>query len=330
MRYVIVGAGAVGGTIGGLLHRAGSEVILVARGEHGRVMATEGLRLKTPNFDETLRIPVVAKIASLEFREADVLVFATKTQDTLPLLEEIASRGAHLPIVCAQNGVETERMALRLFDNVYGICVMLPATRLQPGVVIANGEPYPGMLDVGRYPAGTDETSAAVTSDLRGAGFLAQDEPAIMRWKYAKLLRNVGNAIEAVAGTAEDDAAEQLVRLARREAETTYAAANIDWAPDDEWNARRGKNVQIAEISGAERGGGSTWQSMMRGSGSVEADYLNGEIALLARQLGTTAPVNAYLQAAATVAARGGARPGDTSAAELLAGVSRLPGQPSV
>ena len=321
MRFVIVGAGAVGGTIGGLLHRAGSDVVLVARGEHGRTMAEKGLRLRTVTFEETLRVPVVSDIQSLELGSDDVGVFTTKTQDTLPLLEQLAQRVAGIPIVCAQNGVETERMALRLFDRVYGICVMLPATRLEPGVVISNGSPYPGMLDVGRYPGGTDEVSSEVAAALSGAGFLSVDEPAIMRWKYAKLLRNVGNAIEAITGTEDDDAAKEIFRLARAEAETAYAAGAIDWTPDEEWVARRGLNVQIAELPGAERGGGSSWQSMMRGAGSIEADYLNGEIALLARLHGVTAPVNAHLQVVATRAARSGARPGDMTSEQLLADI---------
>ncbi|TAJ20353.1 MAG: ketopantoate reductase family protein, partial [Dehalococcoidia bacterium] len=45
MRYVVYGAGAVGGGIGGKLHQAGKDVVLIARGEHLRVMQTEGLRL---------------------------------------------------------------------------------------------------------------------------------------------------------------------------------------------------------------------------------------------------------------------------------------------
>jgi len=43
--------------------------------------------------------------------------------------------------------------------------------------------------------------------------------------------------------------------------------------------------LQLREISGQSRAGGSTWQSLARGTGSVEADYLNGEIVLLARRL---------------------------------------------
>ena len=42
----------------------------------------------------------------------------------------------------------------------------------------------------------------------------------------------------------------------------------------------------MAEIAGRARGGGSTWQSVTRGTGSVESDYLNGEIVMRAREHG--------------------------------------------
>ena len=42
-----------------------------------------------------------------------------------------------IAVVCAQNGVENERMALRSFPDVYAMTVMCPATHLEPGVVVA-------------------------------------------------------------------------------------------------------------------------------------------------------------------------------------------------
>jgi ketopantoate reductase len=42
-RYVVVGAGAIGGTVGGVLARAGVATVLVARGRHAETLATTGL-----------------------------------------------------------------------------------------------------------------------------------------------------------------------------------------------------------------------------------------------------------------------------------------------
>ena len=65
-------------------------------------------------------------------------------------------------------------------------------------------------------------------------------------------------------------------------------------------------------------GGGSSWQSLARGLGSIEADFLNGEIALLGRLHGIETPVNALLQERAREAALLGLPPGQVSAESLL------------
>ena len=167
MRYIVIGAGAIGGTIGGLLSASGHEVVLVARGHHLDALKARGLRLATPDGTSTLDIPATGGPGELSLREDDVLLLATKTQDAEPLLTEWAwqpVRGGgvaadSLPVVCAQNGVASERIALRRFRQVYGLCVWLPATHLEPGTVEANGAPLAGLLHIGRYPSGADVTA---------------------------------------------------------------------------------------------------------------------------------------------------------------------------
>ena len=74
--------------------------------------------------------------------------------------------GAALPFVVAQNGVANEVAALRVFRRVYPVCVWLPATYLEPGTVHAEGQPYSGMLTVGRLGGDLDDVSAAVVAAL--------------------------------------------------------------------------------------------------------------------------------------------------------------------
>jgi 2-dehydropantoate 2-reductase len=217
--------------------------------------------------------------------------------------------------VCVQNGVENERIAARRFEHVYGICVMLPAEHLEPGVVAASSAPVTGLLDIGRYPTGVDDVAHAVAGALSGATFESIPRPDILRWKYAKLLMNIANAVEALFEPGED--ATQLGRLARREGAAVLRAAGIDFASIEEDRERRGDRLTPRLA----RGGGSTWQSLRRATGSLETDYLNGEIALLARMHGIESPVNALLQSAANDAARRGLAPGSLSASDLLRGV---------
>jgi 2-dehydropantoate 2-reductase len=312
VRFVILGAGAVGGTIGGRLADAGYDVMLLARGEHAAVMRRDGLRLATPERVIQVEVPVVERPEDLPLRDEDVLVLTTKTQQTAALLDALPRRD--LPIVCAQNGVTNERLALRRFPDVYGMVVMLPAVHLEPGRVDAQGTPHSGLLDVGRYWHGIDEVATAVADALSVSGFVSQPVERIMRWKYAKLLRNLGNALEALCGHDLDESEMSVLwdldTRAKDEAIALYRAEGIEWASDDEWKERRQKQVELAPVEGRSRGGGSTWQSLARGATTLEGDYLNGEIVLLGRKHGLPTPVNALLQQEAAALARAGGRPG--------------------
>ena len=328
MRFVIYGPGAVGGTIGGRLFQHGHDVVLIARGAHGAAIAGGGLRLRAPEGDHVLRLPVVEHPGDVGLRAGDVVVLAMKTQDTeaaLAALAAVAPLGT--PVVCAQNGVENERLALRRFPLVHAMCVMLPGTYLEPGVVVAHGAPRSGILDLGRFPSGADEVTEEVAAALDTSGFSSRPDPAVMRRKYAKLLMNLGNALEAACGAAARGS--DLGARARREALACYAAAGIDCATSEEDAARRGDLVSIAEVAGAPRGGGSSWQSLARGAGTVEADHLNGEIVLLGRLHGVATPVNALLQDTANRMARGREPAGSLPVEQLLAALGEGPAGPA-
>ena len=313
MRVVVFGAGAVGGVIAGRLFEHGNEVVAIARGAHFEAVRDNGLTLVDPDHKVTLSIPVVDDPARIDWREDDVVLVTTKTQDSAGALSALAAAaGRGLPVVCVQNGVENERIALRRFEHVYGICVMLPAEHLEPGVVAASSAPITGLLDIGRYPAGLDDTAHAVAAALSGATFESIPRPDVLRWKYAKLLMNLANAVEALCAPGDD--AISLGRLARREGAAVLRAADIDVASIEEDRERRGERLTPRLA----RGGGSTWQSMRRGTGSLETDYLNGEITLLARIHGVSSPVNAVLQSAANDAARRLLAPGSLRASDLL------------
>ncbi|NUU24463.1 MAG: ketopantoate reductase family protein, partial [Streptomycetaceae bacterium] len=76
--------------------------------------------------------------------------------------------------------------------------------------------------------------------------------------------------------------------------------------------------VFLAPLHGAPRGGGSSWQSLNRGTGTIEADYLNGEIALLGRLHGVPTPLNDLLQRLANTFARERRAPGSMPVGELV------------
>ena len=327
MRYIIIGAGAIGGGIGGRLHESGQDVVLVARGPHLAVLRESGLRFSTPEGTRTLAVPAVGGPDELELRPQDVLVLAVKSQHSAELLRTWSARpvagggtaGELLPLVCAQNGVANERFALRWFRQVYGMCVWMPSTHLEPGQVAVPGTPVSGILHLGRYPTGDGAVVEAIAADLEKARFLAPVVPDVMRWKYGKLISNLGNSLDAIAESRHEGPAGELLERARAEGERVLTAAGIDYATSAEQQQRRAGLMTMAPLEGVELGGSSSRQSLARGTGSIEADYLNGEIALLAREHGIPAPVNEALARLANTWAREARVPGSLPQSELVA-----------
>jgi 2-dehydropantoate 2-reductase len=315
MRFVVFGAGAIGGAVGARLFQHGDDVSLVARGEHGNALATRGLVIEAPEGSTTLPIPAVTDAGLLEWDDDSVVLIAVKSQHTDEVLAALADAPRETPVVCMQNGVDNERRVLRRFPNTYGMCVMCPATQLRAGVVQIHSAPVSGMLDLGRYPSGLDDTGRAIAETIDATPFQSVAREDIMRWKYRKLLMNLANAVEALCGP--EGRSSPLADAARREGSEVLEAAGIDVASAEEDRERRADNLRIASTSSGQWRGGSSWQSLARGAGSIEAEFLNGEIVLLGRLHGVPTPVNAVLQDAALRAARRGEPPGTLSVAAL-------------
>jgi 2-dehydropantoate 2-reductase len=316
MEYVVYGAGAVGGVIGGHLHLAGRGVTLVARGEHLAAIRAGGLVLDAGDGRHRIDAPATDTAADVAWTDDTVVLLAVKSHQAAAALADLRAHApADTAVVCATNGIATELATLRLFARTYAVCVMLPATHLEPGVVVAGCHPTPAILDIGRIPHGTDATTAAVAADLHAAGIASEERADIMAWKRRKLLLNLGNGVDA--SFAQDEAADELAERAVAEGERVLAAAGVSLVTAEEDRERRGSVLQ--RRTDLERRGGSTWQSLTRGTGDSEIDYLGGEIVLQGRLLGLPTPVNDAVVAATRHLARTGGEPRSLQASDVLA-----------
>ena len=317
MRFIVLGAGAIGGVVGGRLAQHGHDVVLIARGAHYEAIRDKGLHIESPDDAVTVKIAVVDDPASISWTSDDVLLLATKTQDTEGALAALASAPNTLPIFCAQNGVANERMASERFADVYGVFVWCPADYLTPGHVQVWCAPQSGILHLGCYPSGSNAIAENVASALRASTFYADPKPEIMRWKYRKLLSNLGNAVDALCGAAARGSG--IAQRARREGVACLEAAGISFVGDDEEDAARlEREVHPRTMRGVERRGGSSWQSLERRLGTIETDYLNGEIVRLGQQYGVPTPVNALLQYLSQRVARERRPPGSVNPDKIL------------
>jgi 2-dehydropantoate 2-reductase len=316
-RWVVLGAGAVGGAIGGRLYQSGADVVLIARGAHGAAIREHGLRLIDADGEALLPVPCVETPADLRWQGNEVVVLATKTQQATDALDALAAVAPDAPVVCATNGLEAERIALRRFAQVHAMVVMLPSAHMQPGVVEVASAPCSGILDLGLATGGYDEVDTDLAQALRASTFAAEPRADIIRPKRTKLLLNLANVIEAACGP--DTAYGEVYRAARAEGAHVLDTAGLPYTSREEDRARRGDLIKVRPITGRHRTGGSTWQSLARGAGDSEVDYLNGEIVLLGRLHDVQTPVNAALQRLGRQLFRSGTEPGSMSADQLSA-----------
>lgn len=319
MRYVIIGAGAVGAALAAEFHRAGIDYLLVARGAQLDHIRAHGLTYIRPTGREILPLRTSGQ-EEVTLRSDDLLVITVKTQDVRQAVEEWADRpvgggktAAGLPVLTVQNGLEAERMVARRFSRVYASSILVPAVFIETGTVTVASQPQMSSLTLGRFPSGLDETSAAIAADLRRANSLVEEREDIIRWKAAKLLHNVKNVLELFSGDKDilTEAGERIVR----EAETVLRAAGFDPAASAERRVDISGWTVVRDLIDSPTGQ-STWQSFTRGARN-EIDYLNGEIALLGVLTGHDTPWNKAAQLlCADLAARRG-KPGDLSIDQL-------------
>ena len=125
-----------------------------------------------------------------------------------------------------------------------------------------------------------------------------------------QLLANIGNVLQALLGGITGP--EDLQEAVEAEARAIVGAAAVPIVGEEE--ARVGwqpEELSFRPVPGEQAElGGASWQSLVRGTGTIETDFLNGEITLIARRLGRVAPINTRLTALARRAAGDGLTPG--------------------
>jgi 2-dehydropantoate 2-reductase len=318
MRFVVYGAGAIGSGFGGHLHRAGYDVLLVGRPAHVERIRERGLTLVTAEHTYTLAVPAVSRARDVGFALEDVVLLCVKSQDTDAAMIEIRAAGADpssLPILCCQNSITNEPAASRFFRQVYGVLIVVPGIYLEPGVVLNPSEGNAGLVEIGRFPQGADVLCEDVAAALTGASYAASANSEVMAAKGAKMLTNLGNAMGAITDGRGDET--RYMGQVRLEAERCFDAAGVPHEALDRFQARVRAVHRQSPLPEGVRNLGSSWQSLQRGLGTIEADYLNGEIVRLGRLHGVPTPYNEVLQEVASSMAVRREKPGKYDSQDL-------------
>ncbi len=333
-RYVIFGAGAVGSTVGGLLARAGSRVVCVARPAQVAALS-QGIVLKLKGREIVVKVESVSHIQDLKPETGDIVVITTKSQMTESVIGELAAvYDKGLRVVCLQNGARNEEIARRRFQNVYAGLVFFSAVQLEPASISL---PQGLTVAVGCYPKGVDDTARQLCGDLIRAGFDALASGHVMPMKWGKLVANLNNATHAITGYwLERGMAEQEMRQlmleVREEGLRVLDAAGVAVEPP----AGEPSPIRIremteklrqfpdpqrsrADVPEEQRTYASMWQDLILDRRSSEVDFLNGEIVTLGLELGIPTPYNAALLEIVNRMFDNNLKPGIHTPAELRA-----------
>jgi 2-dehydropantoate 2-reductase len=334
MRFVMLGAGAIGGVVGGQLAKAGFDVLFVdPLREHVDAINRNGLHLRGVHGHHVLRAPAVTELAAASLGAEDVVICSVKSYHMDAAMQGLRrATPLEIPVFCAQNGIRNEEVAARYFREVHGVMVLIGAKRLVPGEVVHTSA---GPLGIGRWPSGPSEAAEEVTRAVGKTDLPAYVTEEIAVHKWNKMAINLNNATFGLLGLSGQEAqADPEVRAfladVYEEGVRVLRAASIRFegppgsSIEDRIRSLRGPATGATVPAEEEpRHRPSLWQDLYHGGGQVEADWFNGEIVRLGQAHGVATPYSALLLELITDMARRRERPGRYTLKDLRARLSR-------
>ncbi|MEM5342137.1 ketopantoate reductase family protein [Paraburkholderia azotifigens] len=285
MKVAVMGAGAVGCYYGGMLARAGHEVVLIGRPQHVEAIARRGLRLETQSFDEHVRLAASTQASAVQ--GAKLVLFCVKSTDTESAALEIKPFLAPDTLMLSlQNGVENADEVRKLVPQEVAAAVVYVATEMAgPGHVRHHGR--------GELVIEPSKASAEVAQTLIAAGVPTEISDNVRGALWAKLILNCAyNALSAITQLPYGRLVqgEGVTTVMRDVVDECLAVAKADGVtiPGDVDKAVR----MIAETMPGQYS--STAQDLSRGKRS-EIDHLNGLIVRRGEALGVATPSNRLL-----------------------------------
>jgi len=296
MHIAVMGAGGVGGYFGARLAQAGHQVSFVARGKHLDAMKTTGLVLKSPLGDATVKVRAAEDPAELGV--ADVVLFAVKLWDTESAAERIrpllAKGGVVIPF---QNGVESIARVGKVLgpERVMGGAAYIASRIEAPGVIVQTGAMarlrFGPVLPAQQKMA---EAFLAVCQDAKVEAELTDDIVRVLWEKFVLLV--------SVSAT---------TTVTRRTLGVVRADPDLRWLLEtcmrETWALGRKRGVALDDalvaqtlkfVDGLPAEMRASMAADLEAGGRLEAPWLSGAVARMAREASLDAPANRAVFAA--------------------------------
>jgi 2-dehydropantoate 2-reductase len=296
MKIACMAAGGVGGYFGARLQQAGNDVVFFARGRHLEALRKSGLTLQSPLGAATLKVKAFERPE--EVGPVDLVMFAVKLWDTesaaqsmQPLLRE---GGVVIPF---QNGVESIERLRAFFpkEQVLGGSAYIATRIASPGVIEHIGQmarlQFGPLMESQR---GVAERFLAVLKESKVNAEISDDIVRSNWEKFAFLvaLSSATAVSRAPLGVVRTDPdLRRMFEQAMREVWTLARTRGVGLA-DDFIEGR----MKFAETLPYEMK--ASMAHDLEAGGRLEAPWLCGAVARMARESGIEAPVNATVYAA--------------------------------
>jgi 2-dehydropantoate 2-reductase len=331
MRTLIVGIGALGGTVATRAVSAGMPVWLSTRdAASAKVLRSSGLRVSGVGGSAAAKDVQVAALDEYGRGDGfDLILLATKARDALenaPFLSTLLASGGAL--LCIQNGGVSQILAERLGSVVVGGLSNLGATMVEPGVYEQRNA---GHLLIGELAGGPSARVASIAQALNGPGTIeTRVTPNLRGAIWAKLLLNCSvTTIGAVAG---QTMRRYITRSAGKEVfqrmyDETLSVAMANGTPPERMIVEpippareqgREYDAWIGQILAAY---GDPKPSMLQDferNRRTEIDFINGYVAQIGNQLGVPTPLNTAMTEMVHLIEQGRFQPDPSRLDELL------------
>ena len=195
MRIAVMGAGSVGGYLGGMLARGGHDVSLIVRGAHLAAIRERGLRVVRDH--EEFTVHCVATDDPAEVGSVDLALLTTKTYQNAVSVPAMAPMvGPDTTVLCLQNGVDSYVGVADRFgpERVMPGCVYIEAGTEGPGAVRQTGDVV--RVVFGEVDGSLSQRGKAIEEALLASGIPAELTGDIRTGLWSKFL-----FIATMAGT---------------------------------------------------------------------------------------------------------------------------------
>jgi len=221
MKYLIVGAGGVGGSLCAFMHEAGFNVTLIARGDHLHAIQKEGLKMQTTLKGNYTLFPIKACTMEDYHEQPNVIFVCVKgysIEDAIAFINRVAHKDTIvIPIlnIYGTGGMMQEKLPHLLVTDG---CVYIAAEIKEPGTILQAGNIFRIVFGV-RHQEEYRPILKTIANDLNVSGIrgILSDniqKDALQKFSFVSPMAACGAYFDVTVEAMQHEGEERLMAIA--------------------------------------------------------------------------------------------------------------------